>query len=357
MRTATFLLVLIATVPAAAARRRAVTVPSQFPRCSMITGTAAVTFTHDFGESLTPSTESLKPIAYTFGVAVMLDNPGEVMAWNGDDLLLSTDAGCSWRVVATNSDWDFPPTLTPAKGGRMYVWSDNRRFLLRYDSRGLATLKPPADFIGFTSHNRNGEHLRAGASDGSIWESSDAGDTWTPIGALATNVPLYYRFAFDPNDIDHVVAGTVSNGAYVSRDGGRTWTRATGIGKAGANIFAAVVSPADSNRVWVEGIDLAESRRYIWISSDGGATYEPVIQEGPGVELVNGNIMAAHPTNKDTLFFVFGTHIFGHGTDLYRYDYNERVLRLTHNTHDGINAIAFSQADPNLMYLGIAAVD
>jgi hypothetical protein len=357
MRTALFLVVVIATVPATAAKRRASTAPSRYPPCAMITGTAGVTFTHDFGASLTPSAESPRPIAYTYGVAVMVDDPGTLMAWHRDDLLISTDAGCSWRVVATNSDWDFPPQLTPGKGGRMYVWSDNRRFLLRYDSRGLHTLKQPVDFLGLAVSDVNGERLRAGGTDGTIWESWTAGDTWFQVGALTTDVPLYYRFAFDPGNLDHIVAGTVSNGAYVSRDGGRNWTRATGIGRGGSNIFAAVISPADPSRVWVEGIDLAESRRYIWVSSDGGATYQPVVQEGPGVELINGNIMAAHPTNKDILFFVFGTHIFDHGTDLYRFDLTSGELSVTHNTHDGINAIAFSPADATLMYLGIAAIN
>jgi hypothetical protein len=357
MRTAVVLLILAASLPAAAAKRRAASPGRLFPQCSMITGTAGVTFTRDFGVSLTPSSEPLRPIAYTFGVAVMLDDASTVMAWHGNDLLISTDGGCSWRVVATNDEWDFPPTLTPAKGGRMYIWSDNRRFLLRYDARGLHALEPPADFIGFAAHDLNGEYLRAGGNDGTIWESSDGGETWRQTGFLETSVPLYYRFAIDSHDLGHIVAGTVSNGAYVSRDGGRTWTRATGIGRAGANIFNAVISPADPSRVWAEGIDLAESRRYIWVSSDGGATYQPVVQEGPGVELINGNIMAAHPANKDLLFFVFGTHIFDYGTDLYRFDLNSRQLYVTHNSHDGINAIAFSQADPNLLYLGIAAVD
>lgn len=355
-RTAFLLLILLSALPAVAARRRVVEKPTPHPRCAMITGTAGVTFTHDFGASLAPSAETLKPIAYTYGLVVMLDDPGELMAWHKDDLLISNDAGCSWRVVATIPGWDFPPTLTPAKGGRVYAWSDNRRFLVRYDSRGVRQLKPPVDFIGLGVHNRNGEHLRAGGSDGTIWESSDAGETWTEIGRLGTPSLLFYRFAFDPNDLSHIVAGVVSTGAHVSVDGGRTWTRSTMTAR-NANIFAVVFSPADSSRVWAEGIDLGETRRHIWVSNDGGASFEPVLDEGPDVELTNGNLMAPHPTNKDILFFEFGTHLFGHGTHLYRFDLSSRTLRITHNAHDGINAIAFSRIEPNLMYLGLEAID
>jgi hypothetical protein len=355
-RIAITLLLLTFTVPGAAAKQRAAGKPVQHPPCAMITGTAAVTFTHDFGATLAPSAEFLRPIAYTYGLASMLDEPDTLMAWHGDDLLLSTDAGCSWRVVESRSNWDFPPRLTPARGGRMYVWSDNRRYLLRYDARGLRTLKPPADFVGLGVDRNDGEHLRAAGNDGTIWDSTDGGESFTQIGALANGPALFYRFVFDPNDLDHIVAGTIVTGAHVSRDGGRTWTRATGVGTS-TNVFELAISPADGNRVWAEGVDMGEGRRHIWLSNDGGATYVPVVDEQPGVDLINGNVMAAHPANRDVLYFVFGTHIFAYGTDLFRYDHAGRALTVTHSQQDDINAIAFSRRDPNVMYLGLEAAD
>ncbi|HYR28274.1 MAG TPA: dispase autolysis-inducing protein, partial [Thermoanaerobaculia bacterium] len=241
-------------------------------------------------------------------------------------------------------------------GGRMYVWSDNRRFLMRYDSRGLRTLKPPADFVGLGVDASNGEHLRAAGNDGSIWESTDGGESFTQIGALTADPALFYRFAFDPQNLDHILGGTIITGAHVSRDGGNTWTRAEGLGRS-TNAFEIAISPADGSRVWVEGLDMSESRRHIWVSDDGGTTFTAVVDEAPGIELVNGNLLAPHPTNKEVLYFVFGTHIFAYGTDLFRYDHAARSLTVTHNDHDDVNAIAFSRRDPNLMYLGIAAVD
>jgi hypothetical protein len=335
MRRSLYVLVILAALPAFAAKRRAVHVPPQYPRCSMITGTAAVSFTHDFGETLAPSAESLRPISYTYGLAVMLDEPETLMAWNRDDLLISTDAGCSWRVVATMTGWDFPPRLTPARGGRVYAWADNRRFLVRYDSRGAKLLKQPADFIGLGVDPQNGEHVRAGGNDGTIWDSTDGGESWTQLGALTQNgAPIFYRFAFDPKDLDHIVAGVVSSGAFVSRDGGRSWLNA---GLRNTNVFEVVVSPADSSRVWAEGLDMSESLRHIWYSDDGGATFTPVLSESAEVELINGNLLAPHPTDKDVLYFEFGTHIFQHGTNLYRYDLRSRTLTVRHNEH-GLSA-------------------
>jgi hypothetical protein len=353
---------LLLALPAAAARRRAVHKPVPYPLCSMVTGTGAVTFTLNDGRTLAPSAEALAPIAHTYGLAV-LDQPADtLLAWLRDDLLISNDAGCSWRVAATIPGADFPPSITPAPGGRAYAWSENRSFFVRYDSRGAVKLRQPVDFMGLGVDPQNGEKLRAGGVDGTIWESLDGGDSWTPFGALE-GAPLYYRFVFDPASLDHVVAGTVSNGAYVSRDGGKTWTHATGIGERLANVFTFAISPVDGNRVWAMGIEVGYSDddpshgRHIYLSDDGGATYRRVVDEAPGVKLINGPIMAAHPEERDVLYFVFGTHTFQYGTDLFRYNAHTKVLKVEHNDQHDVNAIAFSRRDPNVMYLGLERVE
>jgi hypothetical protein len=346
---------------AAAGRRRAAGPHEAYPACSMVTGSSAVTFTRNEGWTLAPFAVPTQPIAYTYGLAAMVDDLDTLVAWHRDDLLISTDAGCSWRVAATVEGADFPPQLEPARGGRVYAWSENRMFLVRYDIRGAVKLRQPVEFVGLRADVNNGDRLRAGGADGSIWESVDAGETWNALGTKI-DAPLFYRFAFDPHDLDHVVAGTVTQGAFVSRDGGRTWTRATGFGNTFANVFQLVFSPVDANRVWAFGIDLAQSDtedpshgRHIYLSDDGGTTYRPVVDEAPGVKLINGPTMAAHPTNRDLLYFVFGTHIFNYGTDLFRYDAGTAQLTLTHSPLDDVNAITFSRRNPSVMYLGVEA--
>jgi photosystem II stability/assembly factor-like uncharacterized protein len=349
MRRLVVLFLLALSIPVAAQRRRAVRSPERFPQCSMITGTAAVTFTLDEGRTLAPSAQSPRPISYTYGLAAMIDEPNTLVAWHGDDLLLSTDAGCSWRVEATVAGADFPPSITPAKGGRAYAWSENRSFTVRYDARGAVKLTQPVDFVGLGADPANGEHVRAGGVDGSIWDSTDGGETWTQIAVLPEQA-FVYRFTFDPKHLDHIVAGTVTKGAYVSRDAGATWIRATGFEGSFANVFQLVYSPLDSNRVWAMGIDTAKR---IFVSDDGGQSYTAVVTERPGVDLINGPTMAAHPTNRDVLYFVFGTHIFQYGADVYRYDHATKTLRVAHNDQHDVNAIAFSRKDPNVMYLGL----
>jgi hypothetical protein len=339
------------------ARRRAVTPAVHYPQCGMVTGTAAVTFTRNDGLTLAQSTQSAQPLTYTYGVATLLDEADTVVAWNRDDLLISTDGGCSWRVAATIPGSDFPPTLTPARGGRVYAWSDNREFLVRYDARGAKALRAPTAFSGLTPDATNADRVRAAGTDGSLWETLDGGESWSRLGG-SIGAPLTYRVAFNPNDLDHIVAGTLVQGALFTHDAGRTWTRATGIAPATANVFQVLFSPADPNRVWAMGINDAEGNepsrgRHIYLSDDGGATYRPVVDEAPGVKLINGPTMAAHPTSRDVLYFTFGTHFYDYGTDLFRYDAASNALTMTHNAHDGINAIAFSRTKPNVMYLGV----
>ena len=354
MNRRVLLLLMVFLALPAAAKQRPSHKPALYPRCTMVTGSPAVTFTHDEGRTLAPRAESLTPVGYTWGVASMLDEPDTLVAWHKSDLLISTDAGCSWRVVATFTEWDFPPTLTPAKSGRAYAWSENRKFLVRYDSRGARLLKQPVDFMGLGVDPDNGEHLRAGGNDGTIWESTDGGESWTHLGTL-TGALLVYRFAFDPKDLDHIVAGTVSNGAYVSRDGGRNWTRAE-LGTRTANVFNLVFSPVDPNRVWAMGIDMETTGRHIYASDDGGATYRIVVTETADVQLINGPIMAAHPTKRDVLYFIFGTWVFDYGTDVFRYDDATRKLTVQHNDQQGVNALAFSRKHPEVMYLGLERV-
>jgi hypothetical protein len=347
-------------LPAIAAKRRAAGVPKPYPQCAMVLGTGAVTFTLDQGQTLAPTAEPLRGLAYTYGLVTMPGQKDTLMAFHRDQLLLSTDAGCSWRSVATVGGADFPPTLAPALDGRVYIWSDNRSFLVRYDARGTKVLKPPADFVGFAVDPNDGDHIRAGGGDGAIWESLDAGESWNPLGRINATGEVLYRFVFDPHDLDHVVAGMTRQGAFVTRDAGRNWSRATGLTKGNANAFNFAISPADASRVWAMAIDLSYTDddpahgRHVYLSTDGGLTYGPVVDEGDGVKLINGPLLVPHPANRDVLYFVFGTHFQAYGTDLFRYDYATRALTLTHNDYDDINAIAFAASDLRVMYLGLS---
>jgi len=348
--TITLVLTLALSLPLAAQlRRRATIAPIPFPGCSIVNGTPAVTFTRDEGRTLTRAAQPLTGTGYTYGLAA-LDVPGTILSWHKSTLSISHDYGCSWQPVG---DWetDFPPAITPARGGRAFAWSDNREFILRYDSRGATVLRPPAAIVGLGTDRLNGDHVRAGDVDGGLWESTDAGDSWTLINSLPPlNTSFVYRFSFDPSNIDHIVAGRLAGGAYVTFDGGRNWTRSS-LGN-NFNVMNFAMSPADPNVVWAMAVDLNSGVHAMHRSADGGRTFAQVVAEGNGVEMQNGPVMAAHPTDANILYYVHGVHFPEPTADLYRVEANGSVT-FTRNALDGFNAIVFSPLDPTVMYLGL----
>jgi len=346
------LLLLFAAFANAAPRRRAVG-SEAFPPCAIANG-PAVTFSRDGGVTVARRAQALRGIGYTYGVAV-LDGGRTILAAHNDVVSLSRDGGCSWEFVGNVAGPDlFPPSITAAPDGGAYIWSDNRQILARYSAAGLAALKAPAAIVGLATDSTR---VRLAGDDGAIWTSTDAGQSFERTGsAPPASLSFVYRGAFDPANLDHVLVGTPVSGAFVTFDGGRNWQQAGGIG-AGFNAFNLVVSPADGNVVWAMALRTADSSRHIFRSTDGGRTFAAVVDAGNGVTLVNGPVMAAHPTNRDVLYFVFGTFFQDYGTDLFRFDAATGNLRLSHHEFDDVNAIAFSPLDPDLMYFGLEVVE
>lgn len=354
MKRIVFLLLVTATTLSAAPRRRSVTPPG-FPPCAVVTGTPAVTFTRDDGRTLAPVAQRLEGVGYTYGLAAL--DTGSMLSWHKLTLSQSDDHGCSWRPVATVSYVDFPPAIAAAPGGRAYIWSDNRQWLARFDGRGLQLLKAPGAIVGIGIDARNGAHLRVGTAEGVIWDSANEGETFDPIGRLVLEVPLLYRLAFDPGNLDHIVAGAATTGASVTTNGGVDWQKSN-IGS-GFNAFNLAISPLDGNIVWLMALDERRTEeapafgRHIYRSTDGGATFRAVVDHGPDVNLINGPLLAPDPRDAGVLYFVFGTYFQAYGTDLFRYDAVSDRLTVTHNSYHDIDAIVFSPADPRLIYLGL----
>jgi photosystem II stability/assembly factor-like uncharacterized protein len=355
MKRLTILMVVFVLASSAFAERRRSVVQPFFPQCRAVEGLPAVTFTRDAGATVAPNTQPLHGIGYTNGLAALDANT--LLAAHNQNVYLSTNGGCSWRFAGAVG-FDFPPSITAAKNGVAYVWSDNREGIARYASGTLTNLKVPVAAVGLGVDAATSSRVRIGGSDGSIWDSVDSGATWS----LRGNVPrqqfgLFYRAAFDPHNLDHILIGTASGGAYLSRDGGITWTSSTGLSATGrANAFNIVISPADPNVAWIAGLDLADDVKGIYRCTDGGQSFKRVIKEGI-VTLVNGPTMAAHPSDPNVLYFVFGTYYGDYGTDLYRYDAATDVVTTKHYGFDDIDAIVFSPADPTVMYFGLEVVE
>lgn len=323
------------------------------PACAAISGSDAITFTLDEGATLAPTAGALQGVGYTYGLAA-LDTPNTLLAEHKGDLLRSEDAGCTWTKIGTLEGGPFH--LAAAPGGVAYAWADNGPALYRI-AGGVATAltSPATNVVGLGVDPTNGQHLRIGDASGNLHDSTDGGDSWGKQGTSAAvgGLVMGYRFAFDPANLDHVLFGQSNAGAQLSTDGGQTWTTSQGLGQNGANAFSVVVSPADGQVVWLEGLELGPDVRHVYRSIDGGATFAAVVTEAPGVDLINGNLLVPHPTDIDVLYFVFGTNYADYGTDIYRYDHAGGQLTKNHNDYDEVSAIVASPADPSVLYLGL----
>lgn len=336
----------------------------QLPSCRHITGTGAVTFTGDDGAKLEPSTVPLHGIGYTFGLAA-LETPNRLLAQHNGTILRSDDAGCSWIALG---DYRVPLlTFASAPGDKVFAWGENTRNLTRIAANGHAsslTVPKIPGILGLGVDPAREDHLRVGGADGTIWDSIDGAHTWKLIGTLPAGgvLRIVYRFAFDPHNLNHIVAGLATEGSYVTTNGGRTWTKSSGLSSSHGkvNVFNIVISPVDASIVWAMGIDLTQldngapgEGRHIYVSRDGGKVFTPVIAQNSRVTLINGPLMAAHPADSNILYFVFGTYFQNYGTDLFKYDLLTHRLTKTHNQFHGISSIVFSPVDPSLMYLGL----
>lgn len=331
----------------------------QPPNCDSVTGTGAVTFSHDQGATLAPMDQMIHPVHYTFGL-VALGKPGAMLAGSGEVLLASSDAGCSWHEIGPGAGPNTPAMRLRAAGDtRAYAFGDNDSVIVRVDDEVITKLSSPADkegIIGLGVDPADPDHVRIGDTAGRLWDSKNAGVSWSPLGVAAFADSLGYRVAFDPGDIDHVVFGALGVGVLVSHDGGAAWDSAAGLGPGQANGFNVVVSPAAGDVVWVEGLDLADpneqTHRHIWRSEDGGLNFTAVVDSDEAT-LYNGNHMFAHPTDPEVLYFVYGSNFGNYGTDLFRYDHAKDEISLTHSAwHDTI--VEFLPGDPSWMYLGLS---
>lgn len=322
------------------------------PSCTSITGTDAVTFTKDEGDTLTPGPGELHGVGYT-GLAA-LDTPNTLLAEHKGVLLESTDAGCSFQEIGNLEGGLF--RITAAPGGRAYAWVDNGTAFYRIDDGVPTALTTPAEYIvGLAVDPKDGLHVRIGDAAGGAHDSVDGGVTWTKQGKRAPmgELSIGYRFAFDPQNLDHFAFGQSGLGTHVTSDGGETWTQSQGLGANGANSFSLVFSPTNSQLLWAESLEIGPDMRHVYRSEDGGLTFDSVVDDSATINLINQSLLVPHETDEDVLYFVYGTAFQGYGTDLYRYDHGTGNVTLTHNDHHDISSIAASPADPSVLYLGL----
>ena len=145
-----------------------------------------------------------------------------------------------------------------------------------------------------------------GSADGGVWKTTDAGTTWKPIfdgqrvasiGALAvapSNPKVIYAGTGETDIRSDLASGT---GVYKSIDGGETW-KFVGLNDT-RQIAKIVVDPTNPDIVFVGALGHAygpNGDRGVYTSSDGGATWQHVLDKGPELGVADLAIAAAKPT-------------------------------------------------------------
>jgi len=136
---------------------------------------------------------------------------------------------------------------------------------------------------------RNDDVVYAGAAEGGVLRSMDAGQHWTPLFDDQSSLSIG-AIALDPGDPDRIFVGTGEvnpgggsvayggTGLFRSEDQGASWTP-LGLEESGS-IGRIVVDPGNPNRIFVAATGhhwQASQERGVYRSTDGGQSWERVL--------------------------------------------------------------------------------
>ncbi len=336
------------------------------PPCGANGGNPALAFALDGSQLFTWRGTPYPNYFVTMGLK-NLDVPGFMLMESGGNLIASKNEGCSWSIVATLGFDEWPLNIAPAPGGGAYAFGVNRETLYRVDYVGqrfqATRLRAPVgSILGLGADPFDARHVRLSSDRGQIYDSTDGGVSWSPIGVAPPAGSLTYRMAFDPNNLDHAVFGAARDGGWVTFDGGQHWASCLGLSETEGpvNLFNAVISPVNSDYVWVMALDLDQADgghpsggKHFYLSTDGGQTFEPKVDNGPDVTITNGPEMTCHPTRPTTLAWAWGSRFSG----MYVYQYDAAIDRLKTAFKPGYigRTVEYYRRDPRHLYVGLEA--
>jgi hypothetical protein len=139
-----------------------------------------------------------------------------------------------------------------------------------------------------------------GSLGGTLYRSSDNGNTWSEVPALAGTSVFDIEFAASGT----AYIGTIDS-VWESSDGGLTWTADNlGIG-VNDQVFDVALDPSDPSILWAGIADASGSQPVnVMRSTDGGATWTD--RTPPLAEPMSCQGIAVDPGNSNTVIAVFG---------------------------------------------------
>ena len=140
-----------------------------------------------------------------------------------------------------------------------------------------------------------------GSFGGTLYRSTDGGNTWSEVQALDGTSVFDIEFAPAPDGAAYL--GT-QDSIRKSTDGGLSWvTLNLGIG-ANDQVFDVAIDPSDPSVLWAGIADAAGSQPInVMRSTDGGATWT---NRTPPHAPMSGRAIAVDPNDSNTVIAVFG---------------------------------------------------
>jgi len=159
-----------------------------------------------------------------------------------------------------------------------------------------------------------------GAANGGLWKTIDGGGNWQDIGHNLSSLS-FGAIAIDPNDPETVYAGSgefsllgnfylyPGNGLYKTTDGGQNWNLIFDDFGSPTNFSDLIISPYNSNIIIASlgggfvYTGMQESSEGIWISMDGGNSWDKCLDEFDVSDL------AFHPSDPDIVYAAIGGYM------------------------------------------------
>jgi photosystem II stability/assembly factor-like uncharacterized protein len=184
--------------------------------------------------------------------------------------------GQIYRTLGSADDFPSFTKTTP-----LFTGADNNPFFTRF------YFDPNNPLVAFTSSYR-------------LWQSSSAGDVWTPLPTTTTDGSSWTSSAFisdmavsKSNPL--VIMAGVNGSIFRSTDGGNTW--ASTANTLGGYPNCVEIDPTDANTAYVGISGMVGTRLYY--TTNGGTTWTA---RGTGLPLFAVHVVRVDPTDHNTLY-------------------------------------------------------
>jgi photosystem II stability/assembly factor-like uncharacterized protein len=206
-----------------------------------------------------------------------------------------------------------------------------------------------------------------GGAEGGVWKSTNAGESWTPLGDSQVSLAIG-SIAIDPNNSNTIYVGTGEEnfsgdsyygaGILKSTNGGATWTQLpggfTGVPCGGDWIGGVAIEPGNSNVLLAAVDSCYYGQAGIYRSTNGGVSWSPVYV--PTNNWTPGTAVMFDPANANVAYaaLYYGTVIKSTDAGLTWSLSAGSGANSLPNSNVGRIALAMAPSSPSTLYAAIA---